>query len=143
METVQEIIQRLSQAGLKVTPQRVAVMQALFKLHHPRADEIFREVSQNLPGLSPTTVYNVLDVLVNKEIIRKVKTEADVMRYDAMADHHHHMYCTQSDRMEDYVDPELDQLLSDYFRKKDIKGFKLKEIKLQIMGEFEKPLQKS
>ncbi len=137
MEDIREISKKISESGLKVTPQRVAVMQALEKLNHPRADEIYREVAQTIPNLSPTTVYNVLDVLVSKNIIRKVKTEADVMRYDAVPDHHHHMYCLESDRVEDYFDPELDALLSDYFKKKNLEGFRLREIKLQIMGEFE------
>lgn len=136
MKSVQEIVEIISGSGLKITPQRIAVMQALETMDHPRAEEIYREVSRQMPGLSPTTVYNTLDVLVSKNIIRKVHTEADVMRYDAVADHHHHLYCLQSDRMDDYFDPELDQLLRDYFSKKQISGFALKDIKLQLMGEF-------
>ncbi len=138
METIQEIAKKLSNAGLKITPQRIAVMQALARLQHPRAEEIFKEVSQSIPGLSPTTVYNILDVFVREGIIKKVQTEADVMRYDAVKDHHHHLYCMQSDRMEDYFDPELDQILKEYFQKKRIDGFRLSEVKLQIMGAFEK-----
>jgi Fur family transcriptional regulator, peroxide stress response regulator len=138
METIQNIAKRISDTGLKVTPQRIAVMQVLSKLHHPRAEEIYREVLQSIPGLSPTTVYNILDVFVRSKIIRKVQTEADVMRYDGVRDHHHHLYCLQSDRMEDYFDPELDKILQDYFEKKNIQGFKLAEVKLQLMGEFEK-----
>ncbi|MFW5687759.1 MAG: Fur family transcriptional regulator [Bacteroidota bacterium] len=138
MKTVQEIAKTISESGLKVTPQRIAVIQALEKLEHPRAEEIYREVSQHIPGLSPTTVYNTLDMLVARKIIRKVYTEADVMRYDAVPDHHHHLYCMESDRMDDYFDPELDQILQNYFERKSIQGFKLKEIKLQLMGEFMK-----
>ena len=138
MESIQNIAKKLSNAGLKVTPQRIEVMQALDKLHHPRAEEIYREVLQSIPGLSPTTVYNILDAFVRLKIIRKVQTEADVMRYDAVRDHHHHLYCQQSDRMEDFFDPELDKILKDYFDEKNIKGFRLAEIKLQLMGEFEK-----
>jgi Fur family transcriptional regulator, peroxide stress response regulator len=141
MESIQYIAKKISNAGMKITPQRIAVMQALNKLHHPRAEEIYREVLQSIPGLSPTTVYNILDAFVRLKIIRKVQTEADVMRYDAVRDHHHHLYCLQSDRMEDFFDPELDKILQDYFDKKNIKGFRLAEVKLQLMGEFEKPKQ--
>jgi len=137
MKTIQEIVKAIQESGLKVTPQRVSVIQALEKLDHPRAEDIFREVSQQIPGLSPATVYNTLEALVRKKIIRKVHTEADVMRYDAVPDQHHHLYCMQSDRMDDYFDPELDQLLNEFFKKKKIKGFKLKEVKLQLMGEFD------
>ncbi len=137
MKSVQDIVTEIQDAGLKVTPQRVAVIQALYKLNHPRAEEIYKEVSQNIPGLSPTTVYNVLDALVEKDIIKRVKTEKGVMRYDAVPDHHHHMYCITTDRVEDFFDPELDNLLQNYFEKKQLKGFKLEDIKLQLMGKFE------
>ncbi len=137
MKTIQEISKMIQQSGLKVTAQRVAVLQALEKLDHPRAEEIFREVALYIPGLSPATVYNTLEALVRKKIIRKVHTEADVMRYDAVHEHHHHMYCMESDKMDDYFDPELDALLEDYFKRKQISGFRLKEVKLQLMGEFD------
>ena len=137
MKTIQEIAKRIGESGLKITPQRVAVMQALEKLNHPRAEEIYKEVSASIPGLSPTTVYNVLDVLVSKGIAKKVKTESGIMRYDAVSDHHHHMYCMKSDKVEDYFDPELDKILQEYFEKKRIDGFKIEDIKLQLMGKFE------
>jgi len=136
MKTIQHIAKEISASGLKITPQRIAVMQALYKLNHPSAEEIYIEVSGSIPGLSPTTVYNVLDILVSKDIIKRVKTDSGVMRYDAVADHHHHMYCLDTDRVEDFYDPELDQILHNYFTRKKIEGFKVEDIKLQLMGKF-------
>ncbi len=136
MKTIRHIAKEISASGLKVTPQRIAVMQALYKLSHPRAEEIYNEVSESIPGLSPTTVYNVLDILASKGMIKRVKTDSGVMRYDAVSDHHHHMYCTDTDRVEDFYDPELDQILQNYFTRKKIDGFKLEDIKLQLMGKF-------
>ncbi|KAF0201033.1 MAG: hypothetical protein FD170_3065 [Bacteroidetes bacterium] len=137
MEITQGIIRRLNEAGLKITPQRVAVMQTLCKLRmHPTAEELFAEVSKTIPGLSPTTIYNTLDTFVEKGLIKRVKTDADVMRYDAITEHHHHLYCAVSDRMEDYFDNELDEMLSAYFERKQINGFKVSDIRLQLMGDF-------
>ena len=137
MEITQGIIKRLNEAGLKITPQRVAVMQTLCKLRmHPTAEELFAEVSKTIPGLSPTTIYNTLDTFVEKGLIKRVKTDADVMRYDAITEHHHHLYCAVSDRMEDYFDNELDEMLSAYFERKQIKGFRISDIRLQLMGDF-------
>jgi len=137
MEITQGIIKRLNEAGLKITPQRVAVMQTLCKLRmHPTAEELFAEVSKTIPGLSPTTIYNTLDTFVEKGLIKRVKTDADVMRYDAITEHHHHLYCAVSDRMEDYFDTELDEMLNAYFERKRINGFKVSDIRLQLMGDF-------
>ena len=58
------------------------------------------------------------------------------MRYDAVLSNHHHLYCVETDRIEDYEDDELNQLINDYFKKKTIKNFKVTDIKLQITGKF-------
>lgn len=138
MEVIQEIILKLNKAGLKITPQRVAVLQMLWEFHtHPTAEEMYAGVSKTIPGLSPTTIYNTLDTFVKKGLIKRVKTDADVMRYDAVTEHHHHLYCVVSDRMEDYFDPELDQMLTEYFNRKKINGFNVSDIRLQLMGDFE------
>ncbi len=138
MDELQEIVRKLNNAGLKITPQRVAVMQTLCKFRwHPTAEELFAGVSKTIPGLSQTTIYNTLDTFVKKGLVKRVKTDADVMRYDAVTEHHHHLYCAVSDRMEDYFDPELDQMLADYFERKRIEGFNVSDIRLQLMGDFD------
>jgi Fe2+ or Zn2+ uptake regulation protein len=70
------------------------------------------------------------------KLIIKVKTEKDVMRYDAVMERHHHLYCSESDRIEDFVDTELNDRIEKYFDKKKIKGFKIEDVKLQIIGKF-------
>ena len=50
--------------------------------------------------------------------------------------HHHHLYCYDTDRIEDYEDSELDKLIHQYFNRKKIKGFELTNITLQITGKF-------
>jgi len=69
-------------------------------------------------------------------MIKKVKTEKDIMRYDAILEKHHHLYCSESERIEDFYDEELNQLIDDYFKNKDIPNFKIEDIKLQIIGKF-------
>ena len=77
-----------------------------------------------------------MDTLVESKLIKKIKTEKDVMRYDGILDQHHHLFSSESDRIEDYSDDKLDKLLEEYFKKKRIPGFKVEEIKLQINGKF-------
>lgn len=141
MELVREIVDLLNGAEMKITPQRVAVLKCLMLSRtHPTAEELYTEVSKTIPGLSATTIYNTLDAFVKKGLIKRVKTEADVMRYDAIAEHHHHLYSAGSDRMEDYFDPELDQMLLEYFNRKKINGFVIRDIRLQLMGDFDESL---
>ncbi len=137
MITLENIRELLKQKGMKITPQRVAIYEAVVKLkNHPTAERITEYIKKNYPNISVGTVYKVLDSLVENQLLKKVKNEKDVMRYDAIIEQHHHLYCTETERIEDYEDPELDKLISKYFKQKKIKGFKVKDITLQITGEF-------
>lgn len=132
-----EIRNKLIDKGLKVTPQRIAILDAIVKLNnHPSAENIIDYIRKNHPNIATATVYKVLDALVENELIAKVKTEKDIMRYDACLENHHHLYSSDSDRIEDYTDDELNEILKKYFEKKGITGFKIEDIKLQIIGKF-------
>jgi Fur family peroxide stress response transcriptional regulator len=129
--------EKLQEKGLKVTPQRVAIYDAIFKLkNHPTAENVIEYIKANHPNISVGTVYKVLDSLVENELLKKVKTEKDIMRYDAVLSNHHHLYCAETDRIEDYEDEKLNVLINEYFEKNKIKNFKVHDIKLQITGKF-------
>lgn len=125
--------------GLKVTPQRIAILEAIRQLKdHPTVERIISFIHEKHPGIATGTVYKVLDTLVENRLIFKIRTEMGIMRYDAIMDDHHHFYCTESDRIENYFDAEIDELMREYFERKKIPGFKIEDIKLQIIGNFEK-----
>lgn len=127
----------LKNRNLKVTPQRVAVLEALENLRdHPTVDKIKEYVIKNHPNVAVGTIYKTLETFVDKRLVQRVKTDEDVMRYDAILDKHHHLYCEDTDRIEDFYDEELNNLLEKYFRKKKIPNFKVKDVKLQIIGTF-------
>jgi Fur family peroxide stress response transcriptional regulator len=134
---INEIRNKLVEKGLKITPQRIAILESIIKLNnHPTAENIIDYIRKNHPNIATATVYKVLDALVEKGLIKKVKTEKDVMRYDAFLENHHHLYSSESDRIEDYLDDELNEILEKHFEKKGIPGFKIEDIKLQIIGKF-------
>jgi Fur family peroxide stress response transcriptional regulator len=128
---------KLIEKGLKVTPQRIAILEAIVKLNnHPSAENIIEYIRKNHPHIATATVYKVLDALVLNNLIKKVKTERDIMRYDAVMENHHHLYCSASDRIADYNNNELNELLEKYFEANEIPDFKIEDIKLQIIGKF-------
>ncbi len=132
-----EIRNKLADRGLKVTPQRITILEAILHLkNHPTADDIINFIKDNHPNVATGTVYKVLDTLVENGLIKKVKTEKDIMRYDAITDNHHHLYCFESDRIEDYFDKDLSLLIDNYFEKKGIPNFEIKDLRLQIIGKF-------
>ena len=140
--SIEDITQKLKDAGLKVTPQRLAILEAVYDLgNHPTADNIIEFIKSAHPGVATGTVYNILDVLVVKGLVKRVKTDKDAMRYDGILDSHHHLYCAETERIEDYFDEELDEVLKEYFKRKGVSDFKIRDIILQINGDFTKPKQ--
>ena len=133
------VANRLSEKGLRVTPQRIAILGAVMKFdNHPTAEKIAEYIKEYHPNISIGTVYKVLDSFVENDLLKKVKTEGGIMRYDPLQINHHHLYCRETDRIEDYKDDVLDEILIDYFQKKGIKDFKIQDIQLQITGTFKK-----
>lgn len=129
---------KLVSKGLKVTPQRISILETVHRLNnHPTAENIIDEVRQKHPNIATGTVYKVLETLVENDIIKKVKTDKDVMRYDGIIENHHHLYCSTCDQIEDYHDQELDRLLKNYFDTKVLHGFKMEEFIVQIKGKFD------
>lgn len=134
---IDEIRNKLIEKRLKVTPQRIAILEAIGKLNnHPTAENIIDYIRKNQPNIATATVYKVLDALVANGLVRRVKTEKGIMRYDALLENHHHLYCSETDRIEDYVDAEINEIIKQYFEKKKIPDFKIEDVKLQIIGKF-------
>ena len=134
-----DLNKKLSDKGLKITPQRIAVLEAIYMLNnHPTAEIIIDFVHRKHPNVATGTVYQILETLVEYRIVKKVKTDKDIMRYDGITDHHHHLYCSECDLIEDYFDDKLDNLLKEYFKNNSFKGFTIEDIVLQIRGTFDK-----
>jgi Fur family transcriptional regulator, peroxide stress response regulator len=128
----------LPQLGLKITPQRVVVYEAICLLkNHPTAENIIDFIRINHPNIAIGTLYNTLETFVEKRLISKVKTDGDVMRYDATTTKHHHLYSKDSRRLGDYYDDDLNRLVENYFSEKGIPGFRIEDIEIIINGEFQ------
>jgi len=134
--TYQEILKSVK---LRVTPQRIAVLDAISnRSDHPSAEDISDAVRIRNPNIAIGTIYNILETFSKTGIINHVKTDKGSMLYDYILEKHHHLYCNNTDRIEDYYDEELDLLLEEYFKKKEIRGFSIDDIKLQLVGKFKK-----
>lgn len=135
----EELRHRIAEKGLKVTPQRVNILNAVYALdNHPTAEQVKDYIRKENPNIATGTVYKVLETFVENQLIRKVKTDRDILRYDGLVEQHHHLYCSTCDVIEDYVDKELDELLQNYFKNKLFDGFTVENIVLQIRGNFNK-----
>jgi Fe2+ or Zn2+ uptake regulation protein len=92
----------LKEHGINPSAQRVAVAQ--YVLHtdeHPSADEVWTRVREHFPQLSRATVYNTLNLFVEKGLLRQfVLTEGRVV-FDPKTKDHHHFIDVDSGKIHD------------------------------------------
>jgi Fe2+ or Zn2+ uptake regulation protein len=91
------MLRDLKRAGLKLTPQRIAIVR-LFAgdLSHPTAQDLFERLRPSFPSMSFATVYNTLDTLARTGLAGTVRLpgkRGDAARFDPNTDPHHHAVC--------------------------------------------------
>lgn len=104
VETAQQIAERLRAAGLRLTPQRVAIYRALVQTDsHPTAQQLYDQLQPNLPSLSQATVYNTLQALVEQGLVHEIGDAGDgAVHYDADLAPHVNLVCTRCHRIDDF-----------------------------------------
>jgi Fur family peroxide stress response transcriptional regulator len=106
-----EIRRRFHERGLKMTPQRTAIYQALVESdRHPTAGDLYRTVKRLYPTVSPNTVYYNLGVLRAAGLAHEVNYWHDRSRFDGNLALHHHLICLGCRKIEDLTDNGLDHL---------------------------------
>jgi len=128
---------KLRNKGLKATPRRLSILEAIIKLNnHPTAEEIIEFVRNKNLRIATATCYKALDIMVSRKVIIKVDTEKHLIRYDSILEPHNHLYDAESNLIKDYENEEINKILVKYFKKNKIQDFDIQEIKLQIIGKF-------
>lgn len=92
----------LRQHGINPTHQRIEIAHALFsKQEHLSADQILASVNTKHSETSKATVYNTLNLFVEKKLIREVIVDPSKVFYDPNTHEHHHFYDVVSGQLTD------------------------------------------
>ncbi|HIX00286.1 MAG TPA: transcriptional repressor [Candidatus Nesterenkonia stercoripullorum] len=93
---------RLREQGLRVTRQRLAVLDVVARFPHHPADAIHSRVMEQLPEITVQSVYTVLHDLTARELLRRFDPPGSPACYETRThDNHHHAICTRCGRIED------------------------------------------
>lgn len=115
-----EQTQRLRRLGLRATPQRVLVLEALSaRPGHHSADEILRWVAARYPAINLATIYRSLDALASAGLVTQTDLGGGVMSYELAGEEgHHHLICQRcgavAEAPDDLFAPLREGLLWDY-----------------------------
>ncbi len=104
-----EMLTALKGAGLRMTPQRYAICEALAgNTEHPTAQMLFDRLRVDHPTLSRATVYNTLHTLVEAGMLLELGTAGDgVVHFDPDVSPHVHLICVNCHQIEDLEDTAL------------------------------------
>jgi len=134
MKQIKDILQA---QGLKPTFQRLRILEYLQKnYNHPTVEMIYEDLVKEIPTISKTTIYNTLDALAEKGIIRTITITGTESRYDYQSFWHHHFLCRRCGRVID-VD-----IKCPYMKKKQINGHRIEELHGYLKGICKECLRK-
>jgi Fur family iron response transcriptional regulator len=92
----------LEEHGIQPSAQRVAVAQyVLYTTEHPSADKVWASVQETFPMISRATVYNTLNLFVEKGLLRELHLAPDSVIFDPNIDRHHHFIDEETGRIYD------------------------------------------
>jgi Fur family peroxide stress response transcriptional regulator len=108
-----KLLSRLEMSDRRITPQRVAVCEALLAQGgHPTASEVYQRVQDAHPAISQATVYNTIAILEELGLIRTLHIVGDDhAHYDLCVEPHVNAVCTRCGRIADTHTDTLEALL--------------------------------
>lgn len=139
----------LKQNGLKVTTQRVAILEVLNSRpgKHLTAEEIYDYVKKKYPEIGIATVYRTIQVLSELGLIDKLNLDDGYVRYEickrsketAFQHHHHHLICLNCGNIAAFQDDLLDELEN---RIMETMGFEVVDHEVKLYGRCKKCREK-
>jgi Fur family ferric uptake transcriptional regulator len=111
--TANKIAGILRQKGYRLTPQRHAILKIIASSHdHLTPAEICTRVRQEYPTIGLVTVYRVINLLIQLNLICRVNLGGSSQSYlmRRPVEHHHHLICSQCGRAVDFTNCDLGQL---------------------------------
>ncbi|ALX48947.1 peroxide-responsive transcriptional repressor PerR [Lentibacillus amyloliquefaciens] len=134
-QKLQEAIDTLRGSGVRITPQRHAVLEYLLNsMIHPTADDIYKALESKFPNMSVATVYNNLRVLRQIGLVRELTYGDSSSRFDYNSSEHYHIICEECGKIEDFHYPVLDEVES---LAEQVTGFDVTHHRMEIYGTCE------
>lgn len=131
-DRLQMAIHTLKQSGVRITPQRHAVLEYLLTSRtHPTADEIYRALEGKFPNMSVATVYNNLRILKEIGLVQELTYGDDSSRFDSNTEFHYHIICKDCGKIVDFHYPTLDEIESLAAK---VTGFEISHHRMELYG---------
>ncbi len=98
-------VEMLRDVKLKVTPQRIAILEQIQKNGHFSIEEIYEDVLKMFPSISLATVYKNIHSLMESDIIREIKVPGHKSKYQISGNSRSYMGCSVCGLVENIETP--------------------------------------
>ena len=128
-----DLEERCSQAGLKMTGQRRAILEVLKTSEdHPSVEDVYDRAKEIDKSISIATVYRTLGLLDELDLVTRHEFQEGYSRYELNWDHHHHLVDLDSGEVIEFQNDELEKLKVKIAR--DL-GYDLVDHRLELYGK--------
>ncbi len=126
---IESFLNKCKELGLKITPQRQAVYEALLNREdHPTVEDIYADVRKKYPFISLATVYRTVETLEELGLVKKVAYWGSSARYDANIHEHHHLICLKCGAIRDL------EMETGWCMPEEIEGYRTISFSIHIYG---------
>ena len=130
-----DVVRILEEHGIQPSAQRVAVAEFVLRTsEHPSADKVWAGVRKTFPMISRATVYNTLNLFVEKGLLRELHLAPDSVLFDPNTDHHHHFIDEDTGRIYDIPWNQIEVRNA-----KPLPGFKVNDYQVVMRGRRNRP----
>jgi len=101
-QRLQEWQQVLERHGIRITPQREAILRYLASTRsHPTAHQVYQAVRESFPHIGKATVYNTLNLMARLGLLVELKRKDGAVRYETDVSPHANLICLRCGQVED------------------------------------------
>ena len=132
-------MEALNSVGIQPSAQRLAVADyVLYTDEHPSAEQVLARARKSVPMLSRATVYNTLNLLVAKGLLRQLTLAGGRVVFDPKMERHHHFVDEVSGRIHDVAWDALEVR-----RVERLRDFTVSDYQVVLVGRAKRPSRKS
>ena len=125
----EKLINYLKEHNIKPSTIRMKVLNYLFmNKTHPTVDDIYKSLKEEIPTLSKTSIYNTLDLFLEKGIVKVLSLQEKELRYDIDTNLHAHFKCEKCGKLYDFP------ISPNFFNDDHLDGFIINDRDIHLYG---------
>ena len=131
-EKVQELLDKITKLGLKMTDQRRIIVKVLSdSKDHPDVESVHKRVLKIDNKIGIATVYRTIKLFQDNNLLEKHEFKGYSSRYETIRENHHHLIDVRNGKVKEFRNTLVDAMQKQVAKEM---GFKLIDYRLELYG---------